>query len=56
VRGAGVTNGVIFGIGTADVEKKGRAELFTARNRRLSGKRMQLHRPEGTGVPPCGSA
>jgi RND family efflux transporter MFP subunit len=38
------------------MEKKGRAELFTGHNRRLSGKRMQLHRPEGIGGPPCGPA
>src|ERR1700758_170115 len=38
------------------MEKKGRTELFTGHNRRLSGKRMQLHRPEGIGGPPCGPA
>jgi len=38
------------------MEKKGRAELFTGHNRGLSGKRMQLHRPEGIGGAPCGPA
>src|SRR6201988_346106 len=38
------------------MEKKGRAELFTGHNRRLSGKRLQLHRPEGIGGPPRGPA
>jgi RND family efflux transporter MFP subunit len=36
--------------------KKNRAELFTGHNRRLSEKRMQLHRPKGIGGPPCGPA
>src|SRR6201981_63444 len=38
------------------MEKKNRAELFTGHNRRLSEKRMQFHRPEGIGGPPCGPA
>ena len=38
------------------MEKKGRAELFTGHNRHLSGKRLQLHRPEGIGGPPRGPA
>jgi RND family efflux transporter MFP subunit len=33
------------------MEKKNRAELFTGHNRRLSEKRLQLHRPEGIGGP-----
>src|SRR5260370_32420907 len=36
------------------MEKKSRAELVTWHCRRLSEKRMQLHRPEGIGGPPCG--
>jgi RND family efflux transporter MFP subunit len=38
------------------MEKKNRAELFTGHNRRLSEKRVQLHRPENIGGPPCGPA
>jgi len=38
------------------MEKRSRAELFTGHNRRLSEKRMQLHRPEGIGGLPCGPA
>ena len=38
------------------MEKKNRPELFTGHNRRLSEKRMQLHRLEGIGGPPCGPA
>jgi membrane fusion protein (multidrug efflux system) len=56
MRSAGLTNGVNFGLGTTDMEKKSRAELFTGHNRRLSEKRVQLHRPEGIGGLPCGPA
>jgi len=38
------------------MEKKISAELFVGHNRCLSGKRMQLHRPEGIGGPHCGPA
>jgi membrane fusion protein (multidrug efflux system) len=56
MRGSGLTNGVNLGLGTTDMEKKSRAELFTGHNRCLSEERMQLHRPEGIGGPPCGPA
>src|SRR6476661_3155895 len=38
------------------MEKKSRAQLVTWHCRRLSEVRMQLHRPEGIGGPPCGRA
>ena len=38
------------------MDKKSRAELVTWDCRRLSEKRMPLHRPEGTDILPCGAA
>jgi RND family efflux transporter MFP subunit len=56
MRGTGLTNGVKSVLGKIDMEKKSSAELFTGHSRRLSEKRMPLHRPEGIGGPPCDPA